>query len=109
MTGTRSRKSPAETAGAKDAEPGYWVYILRCADGSFYTGIARDLARRTAEHNGERGRGARYTAARRPVQVVYRSGFPDRSTAQQEEARIKGLSRIEKARLVGAFSGGRER
>lgn len=78
----------------------YWVYMLRCADGTLYTGVARDVEKRLAEHNGERGRGARYTAPRRPVRVVYRAEFPDRSTAQQEEARIKALPRAAKQGLI---------
>jgi putative endonuclease len=80
----------------------YWVYIVACADGTYYTGVATDVARRLAEHNGEKPRGARYTSARRPVQLEYQACFPDRSTAQKEEARIKQLPRTAKAALIAA-------
>lgn len=78
----------------------YTLYIVVCADGTYYTGIARDADRRVMEHNGEKGKGARYTASRRPVRLVYRATFANRSDAQKEEARIKGLTRAEKALLV---------
>lgn len=82
----------------------YFVYILACADGTLYTGIARDPAKRLAEHNGERTRGARYTAARRPVRLVYQQACAGRAEAQREEARIKGLPRAQKAALVQAYA-----
>jgi putative endonuclease len=78
----------------------YAVYIVRCADGSLYTGLATDVARRLAEHNGVGTRGARYTSARRPVVVVYVADFANRSLAAKEEARIKQLSRMEKLALI---------
>ena len=78
----------------------YTLYIVVCADGTYYTGIARDADRRVMEHNGEKGKGARYTASRRPVTLVYRAAFATRSEALKEEARIKGLTRSEKAALV---------
>jgi putative endonuclease len=80
----------------------YWVYIVACADGTFYTGVATDVVRRLAEHNGERSRGARYTSARRPVTLAYQACFPDRSAAQKEEARIKALSRAAKVGLIAS-------
>lgn len=76
------------------------VYILRCADGSFYTGAARDPARRVREHNGKRG--AAYTRARRPVQLVYTEPAPDRSAALRREWAIKQLTRTEKLDLIMA-------
>jgi putative endonuclease len=81
---------------------GYVVYIVRCADGSLYTGIATDAVRRLAEHNGLGTRGARYTAARRPVELVYLAAFEDRSSACKEEARIKRLTRAAKNALIAA-------
>lgn len=72
--------------------------MVRCADGSLYTGVARDLAVRIADHN--RGTGARYTRGRRPVTVVYSETAPDRSTAQRREAAIKRLTRRAKERLA---------
>lgn len=80
----------------------YYVYILRCGDDSLYTGITTDTDRRVMEHNGELPGGAKYTAARNPVQLVYRSEFPDRSTAGKEEWRIKKLTRKQKELLVNA-------
>jgi len=78
-----------------------YTYILRCADGSLYTGITTDLARRFTEHAGGTGRaGAKYTAAKKPV--AYECAFvcPDRSSASRLEAAIKRLSRSEKLRLI---------
>lgn len=76
------------------------VYILRCADGSLYTGVARDPERRLGEHNGKRG--AAYTRSRRPVQLVYREPAGDRSAALRREWAIKQLSRAEKLELIMA-------
>ena len=76
------------------------VYLLRCADGTLYTGIATDLERRLREHNGEIGKGAKYTAARRPVELVYREDHPDRSAASEREAAIKRLTREQKVMLI---------
>lgn len=78
------------------------VYILRCADGSLYTGIATDLERRLAQHNGELGGGARYTSGRRPVEVVYQEACESRSEASIREAEIKNLNRGQKLTLVNA-------
>lgn len=78
------------------------VYIVRCADGSLYTGIARDLDRRIAEHNADKGAGASYTRSRRPVRLVYREPAPDRSAASKREYQIKQLSRAEKLALIVA-------
>lgn len=75
------------------------VYILRCADGTLYTGIATDPVRRCAEHNGA-GPGARYTRGRRPVELIYTEEAADRSAAGRREAAIKRLSRSEKLMLV---------
>ena len=63
----------------------YSLYILQCADGTYYTGITTDLARRIDEHNGCSGRGAKYTVNRRPVALVYEEHFPSRSDALKEE------------------------
>ncbi len=79
--------------------PEWTVYILRCRDGSLYTGITTDPERRLAEHNSDRG-AARYTRARRPVQMIYTEPAKDRAAASRREAAIKRLSRAEKLRLV---------
>lgn len=77
---------------------GWTVYVLRCGDGTFYTGIARDLARRLMAH--EQGAGARYTRGRGPFSLVYTEPCEDRSHAQVREAAIKRLSREAKEQLV---------
>ncbi len=77
----------------------YYLYILKCADGTLYTGITTDLKRRVIEHN-SKNIGAKYTAGRRPVKLVYSKKFKDRSTASKEEARIKKLSRNQKILLI---------
>lgn len=80
--------------------PDWSVYILQCADGSLYTGVARDLEQRLLQHNGELPGGARYTRGRRPVCLLWTAPAADRSSAQQREAAIKKLSRAAKLRLV---------
>ena len=77
----------------------YYVYILKCADNTLYTGITIDIARREKEHN-ESPLGAKYTKARRPVKVVYRKKFKTRSEALAEECRIKKMPRKEKLDLI---------
>lgn len=76
----------------------YVVYILRCADGTLYTGVTNDLARRVAAHNA--GRGAKYTRARLPVTAVYQEQAGGRAAAQSRERAIKRLSRTEKLDLI---------
>lgn len=79
----------------------YHLYILKCADKTLYTGITTDLKRRVGEHNGKGGKlGAKYTAARRPVKLVYSKSFKNRSLASKEESRVKCLTRIEKIDLI---------
>jgi predicted GIY-YIG superfamily endonuclease len=77
-----------------------FVYIVRCADGTYYTGWAADVTRRVAAHNA--GRGGRYTRNRRPVTLVYREEAPDRGSAMRREAAIKGYGRKEKERLIAS-------
>lgn len=74
------------------------VYILECADGTFYTGYTTDVERRIEEHGA--GEGARYTRGRTPVDLVYTERFEGRSAAMRREYEIKQLSRTEKERLV---------
>jgi len=95
-------KEKAAEAAAPDTT--FWVYVVQCADATLYTGVARSIEKRIAEHNGAGNRGARYTAARRPVQLVYAAQFANRSQAQQEEARIKALTRGEKQILILAHA-----
>lgn len=76
------------------------VYIVRCADGSLYTGIATDVARRVEEHNASNLLAARYTRARRPVVLVYQEAAASRSAAGKREYELKRLSREEKEALA---------
>jgi putative endonuclease len=73
------------------------VYIVRCADRSLYTGVAKDVRARIAAHNA--GRGAKYTRPRLPVCLVYREPAPDRAAAQRREREIKALKRGAKLAL----------
>jgi predicted GIY-YIG superfamily endonuclease len=74
------------------------VYLARCADGTYYTGITTDPVRRVAQHNA--GSGAAYTRSRLPVTLVYAETAPDRSAALRREHAIRHLSRREKERLA---------
>lgn len=76
----------------------YFVYMLRCRDGSLYTGSTRDLARRMAAH--QAGRGAKYTRARGPVQLVYWEEAADKGQALSREYALKQLSKAAKEELV---------
>jgi putative endonuclease len=77
----------------------YSVYILLCADGTYYTGVTTDVVRRLNEHNSTK-KGARYTSTRRPVQLVYEESQPDRSLAQQREYIVRKLPRVQKEVLM---------
>ncbi len=77
-----------------------WVYLLRCRDGSLYTGWTVDLERRLSRH--QAGVGSRYTASRLPVDLELAIPMPDRTAARREEARIKRLSRAAKLALLDA-------
>ena len=80
-------------------EPDWSVYIVQCADRTLYTGIAKDIFQRLAQHNA--GNGAAYTRARRPVVLVYREPASDRSAALRREAAIKRLPVAAKRALAG--------
>jgi len=73
--------------------------MLRCADGTLYTGITTDVARRVAEHNGEGRLGARYTRGRRPVALAYTEPADSRAAAARREAAIKQMDRACKLAL----------
>jgi putative endonuclease len=78
----------------------WYIYILRCADDTLYTGVAKDVQRRIQQHNGELAGGARYTRGRRPVHLLWTEEAVDRSAAQKREAAIKSLNRQKKLALV---------
>lgn len=77
-----------------------WVYILRCCDGTLYTGWSVDVQRRLERHNA--GTASRYTAGRRPVELKLAIPMADRRAAMREEARIKQLDRAGKLALIAA-------
>ena len=77
---------------------GWVVYILRCGDGTLYTGCTNDLPHRLEAHRG--GRGAKYTRSRLPVELAYQEAAADRSAALRREAAIKRLTRQEKLKLI---------
>ena len=77
----------------------YIVYMLRCSDGSLYTGITNDIEKRLRAHNN--GTASKYTRARRPVELVYHEAAEDRSAALRREIQIKALDRKAKLRLIG--------
>ena len=80
---------------------GYLVYILRCGDGTLYTGCANALPRRLQAH--QSGRGAKYTRSRLPVELVYQEAVPDRSAALRREAASIRRDRRRKLALSAAF------
>ncbi len=82
----------------------WYVYVLRCADGTLYTGISTDPRRRLREHNGAGRPGARYTRGRRPVCLVYVEAMPSRALATRRERAIKRLPRAAKEALIATGS-----
>jgi len=78
----------------------YYVYIIQCADGSYYTGITNDLEKRMRQHNGEIKGGAIYTSNKRPVKLIYTEEFSTHLEASRREIAIKKLNRIQKQKLI---------
>ena len=81
----------------------YYVYMLKCGDGSLYTGITTDPERRLALHRA--GKGAKYTRSHLPVELVYLESAEDKSAALKRELAIKALPRPKKLTLTEGFSG----
>ncbi|WP_084629055.1 GIY-YIG nuclease family protein [Neptunomonas japonica] len=84
--------------------PTWYIYILRCADGSLYTGITTDCDRRLKEHNESNTLGAKYTRPRRPVVLVWSEAVVSRSLASKREYQIKQYSRVKKLALINSFN-----
>ncbi len=84
-------------------QTGWCIYMLECADGSLYTGITCDLARRLSAHTA--GTAAKYTTPRRPVTLRYTEAAPSKGAALRREAAIKGLRRVDKLALIAAVRG----
>ena len=80
----------------------YYVYLLRCGDGTLYAGYTNDLQRRLAVHNA--GKGAKYTRRRLPVELVYWESFSNKSSALKREYAIKQCTRKEKLALIQTFT-----
>lgn len=78
------------------------VYIVRCADGTLYTGICTNVEQRVAEHNGDDQRAARYTKSRRPIVLMYQEAAASRAQAAKREAQLKSLTRKQKEGLIRA-------
>jgi putative endonuclease len=76
----------------------HYIYVLECADGTFYTGYTTDVERRVAEHDA--GEGAKYTRGRAPVDIVHTESFDSRAAAMHREHEIKALSRADKERVI---------
>lgn len=76
----------------------WYLYILRCGDGSLYTGITTDVQKRLLAHR--QGKGAKYTRGRGPLELVYQEACPDHSQALRRELAVKALSRQDKFRLI---------
>ncbi len=81
----------------------WFVYILQCSDGTYYTGVTTDVERRLSEHNSS-PKGAKYTKTRRPVELVFRALYEDRSSAQKAEYKFKKLARAQKEKLINEFA-----
>ena len=86
-------------AGLKKSDAKWFVYMLRCSDGSLYTGITKDLPRRLEQHNA--GTASRYTRSRRPVKLAWQEAQPSQSSALKRELAIKAMSRREKLAMIG--------
>jgi len=78
----------------------WYVYFLRCADNSLYTGITTDLSRRLEEHNFSNKLAAKYTRVRRPVRLVFSEELSSRSEATRKECQLKKLTKAKKEQLV---------
>ena len=99
--------SSPENPRATTTKPGWLVYLLRCRDGSLYTGITNDLPKRLKLHAA--GKASRYTRSRLPVSLAYTEPQPSRSCALKREAAIKKLSRRHKESLIGVGDPGPHR
>ncbi|GMQ90379.1 MAG: GIY-YIG nuclease family protein [Gammaproteobacteria bacterium] len=84
----------------------WYVYMLKCSDDTLYTGIAKDIAKRTYEHNHDDARGSRYTRVRRPVRLAYQEPAHSRSEATQRELQIRRLGKEQKEALVRKYARG---
>ena len=92
---------PAKGAPGSNSQKDNYAYILRCSDGSYYTGWTNDLEKRLKSHNA--GTGGKYTRSHRPVELAYYETFAEKEEAMRREYQIKQLTRQEKDELVRNF------
>ena len=85
----------------ENIEKRWWIYIVECSDGSYYTGITPDINKRIEKHNN--GSGARYTRSKSPVQLLYYEKHKNRSWATKRELEIKKLTHDQKKELIDNF------
>ena len=85
-----------------ESKTNWYLYMVRCADDTIYTGISIDVSARVTKHNS--GRGAKYTSTRLPVRLIYSESQPDRITAMKREIQVKRWSRKLKDNLAQGFS-----
>ena len=102
LKGLETRAVRVRKNSVEDKTHPWFLYILECRGGSFYTGITTDIQRRLKMHN--EGKGARFTRSRRPVKVIYQESLSSRAQALIREYKIKALPRIKKQALVDALS-----
>ena len=95
---TAEKREPAAAESRQNITRPYYCYIVRCCDNTLYTGITNDLERRIAVHN--QGKGAAYTASRRPVELVYSEYAGPKGEALRRELQIKALTRAQKLELI---------
>ena len=93
---TASPNTPPNSPLGPRQDPNWYVYLLECADGTFYCGVTTDTERRLAQHNGLLSGGARYTSTRRPVRLLASMACENRSAALVMEWRIKHMPRDKK-------------
>jgi putative endonuclease len=94
---------PSNNAAAGSTGTAWFVYILRCRDGTLYTGVTVNLTKRLKAH--ENGLGAKYTRSRLPANLVYQEAQPDRSSALRREAALRRLGRAGKLAVIRDFHG----
>ena len=77
----------------------WFLYVLQCSDGTYYTGVTTNVDRRLTEHNTSK-RGSKYTKSRRPVKLIYSLEYENRSSAQKAEHKFKNLTRKQKQKII---------
>ena len=102
MHDAKSLTQSDNSVALETADIDWYVYLLRCSDDTFYTGITNNVVRRLRQHNGELAGGAKYTRAKRPVELVWSDRCASRSEACKREAWLKKLSRGQKLKLTSA-------